>query len=149
MQPTNPLLDQIMALVAADTTQLGSATALKIHLAIANFVPSPTLVVGSFTEATFTGYVPLLVGTGTQISYVDPVTGLRTIELKAPAGGLNFKATAGTGLPQTIFGFYVTDNGSATLFGSQLLTTPVVLTASGQGFDIPPPRLAFLNTSPQ
>jgi hypothetical protein len=138
-----------MALVAADTTQLGSATALKVHLAIANFVPSPTLTVASFTEATFTGYAALLVGTGTQISYVDPVTGLRTIELKAPAGGWNFKATAGTGLPQTVYGFYVTDNGSANLWLSALLATPVTLTASGQGLDIPAPRIAFLNSSPQ
>ncbi len=149
MQPSNVLLDQIMALVAADTTQLGSATALKMHLAIANFVPSPSLTVASFVEATFTGYAALLGGTGTQISYVDPLTGLRTIEIKGPAGGWNFKCTGATGLPQTVYGGYLTDNGSATLFGSFLLGTPVPITASGQGLDIPAPRFAFLNTSPQ
>src|SRR5262249_22056852 len=149
MQPSNPLLDQIMALIAADTTTLGSATALKVHLANANFVPSASLTVASFTEATFTGYAALLCGTGTQITYVDPIPGLRTIEFKAPAGGWNWKCTAGTGLPQTIYGFYVTDNGSANLYGCALLATPVPITASGQGLDIPAPRFAFLNTSPQ
>ncbi len=146
--PTLTLQNQIATLIAADTTTLAAATAMKVHLAIAPFTPSNTLTVASFTEATFTGYAALLAATGTQLTYTDPITGQITIEIKPPAAGWNFKATAGTGLPQTIYGAYLTDNGSATLYGSFLLPTPITLTAANQGFDIPVPRFQFLAGSP-
>jgi hypothetical protein len=148
VQPPNALLDQIAKLIAADATTLGSATALKLHLAMANFTPSPALLLAGLTEATFAGYAAINLVTGTQLEYVDGVSGLRTVELKAPAGGLNFTVTGAANLPQTIYGYYVTDNGVTVLYGSALFPSPINLTVVGQGFDVPPLRFAFSNSSP-
>lgn len=144
MQPSQALANSASTLVAADTTNLAAATAVKLHLAAATFTPSLSLTVASFTEATFTGYAPLAAGaTGTQVQFFDPATNNSIVEVKAPAGGWFFKTTASTGLPQTIFGSYLTDNGSANLLGSQLLTPSVTLTATGQGVEIPTVRFTF------
>ncbi len=83
-------------------------------------------------------------------TYFDPVAGLWVVEEVAPVGGWHF-VTGGTGnLPQTIYGFYLTDtpNPPTVLYGSQLLDTPIPLSAAGQGFDIPPPRFNFSPNSP-
>lgn len=142
------LQNEIQTLLAADVATLASATAMKIHLASNNFTPSAALTLGGLTEATFTGYAALLAGTGTQTTYIDPITGLLTIEIKAPAGGWQFKCTGATGLPQTIFGFYLTDNGTVNLYGSALLTTPITISAINQGFDLGAVTLKFVATSP-
>lgn len=144
MQPASIMANQVSALVAADTTQLAAATATKLHLAIASFVPSLSLTVASFTEATFTGYAALSAGaTGTQLNFFDPATGNQIVEVKAPTSGWFWKVTAGTGLPQTVFGSYLTDTGSANLLGSQLLAAPVTLTAINQGVEVPNVRFTF------
>jgi hypothetical protein len=148
MTPTNVILAQIPALLAADTTTLAAALALKVHLSQANFTPGPALIVGSFTEANFSGYAALSPTPGSQNVFIDPATGLRTVELKAPLGGWVFITTGVANLPQTIYGFYVTDNAGAVLYASQLLATPIPLTVSGQGIVLPDIRFSFLGTSP-
>jgi hypothetical protein len=148
MQPSQSILNQIATLLAGDTTTLANAAALKIHLAKANFTPSPALLLAGLTEADFVGYAALAAGIGAQLNYVDPVTGLVTIEIKPPAGGWHFSVTGITNLPETIYGWYVTDNGTTVLYGSARLVTPIPLTASGQGFDIDLPKFAFLTNSP-
>jgi len=149
MTPSTALQLQIATLIADDTTTLGSATALKVHLAKAPFTPAPNLDPTTLVPADFTGYAALSPPSGSQLVYQDPITGLFTVELKEPAGGWHFQTTAITNLPQNIYGWWVTDNTSATLYGSGLLDTPVPLTASGQGFDLPTLTYAFLNQSPQ
>lgn len=144
MQPTFAMANQVSNLVATDTTQLAAATATKLHLASASFTPSLSLLIGSMTEATFTGYAALAAGaTGAQLNYFDPATGNQIVEVKAPAGGWVFKCTGSTGLPQTIFGSYLSDNGSANLLGSQLLSPSVTLTAANQGLEVPNVRYTF------
>jgi hypothetical protein len=143
--PTNTLLDKTATLLAADATTLAAATALKIHLAMASFTPSATLVIANVTEATFTGYAALNAGIGTQQEFVDPVTGNRIIQILDPAGGLHWATTGATGLPMTIYGWYLTDNGNTTIYMSSLLPGgPVTLTASGQGIDVPTVRIGLL-----
>jgi hypothetical protein len=144
MQPSSVLANSASTLVAADVANLAAATATKLHLAIAAFVPSLALTMVSFTEATFTGYAPLAAGaTGAQTQYFDPATGNSIVEVKAPAGGWFWKCTGGAGLPQTVYGSYLSDNGSANLLGSQLLANPITVTASGQGLEVPNVRFNF------
>src|SRR5262249_50300990 len=109
-----------------------------------SFTPSLSLLISSFTEATFVGYSALAAGaTGAQLNFFDPATGNALVEVKAPASGWFWKVTATTSLPQTIYGSYLSDNGSATLFGSQLLASPVTLTAINQGLEVPNVRFTF------
>lgn len=136
-QPGQALINRIQTLLAADTGSLAAAAALKVHLAQAAFVPSLGLTIASLTEATFTGSTALLATIGSALAYTDPLTGNLICELSPPVGGWHWQATNAVGLPQTIYGWWVTDNGNANLWGSRLLPTPVTLSASGQGLDIP------------
>jgi hypothetical protein len=140
-------LDAIVNLLAGDTGSLAAVAAMHVHLAKANFTPGPDLTVGDLTEADFTGSAALDAGTGTQQVFVDPVTGQRTIQILEPAGGWHWDCSGGT-LPQTIFGYYLTDNADAVLYAATRLTTPITLTAAGQAVDIPYLRFVFSNTSP-
>jgi hypothetical protein len=145
MQPSSLLANQVSQLVSADTTMLAAAAAPKVHLASAAFAPGLGLTVGSFTEATFQGYAALAAGaTGAQTRYFDPATGNQLVEIKPPVGGWIFSCTGTTGLPQTIYGYYLTDNGTANLYASALLTGgPVTITASGQAVELANVRLTF------
>jgi hypothetical protein len=135
--PTGVLLARIATLLSTDTGSLApAALACKIHLTIAPFSPGPLLTVASFTEATFAGYAALSAGTGAQESFNDPPTGQRIIQLLEPAGGWHWQATTAVGLPQTVYGWYVTDNASAVLWGSALLPAPITLAAAADGVDI-------------
>jgi hypothetical protein len=142
MVPSQFLVNRIQALLATDTTTLApAASACKVHLAMAAFVPSAALLIGGLTEATFTGYAALLAGTGTQQSFNDVASGGRVVQLLEPAGGWHWQTTGTTGLPMTIYGWYVTDNGTTTLYGSALFATPVLLTLTGDSVDIPQVRI--------
>jgi hypothetical protein len=144
MQPTTQLANSVSTLVAADVANLAAASATKLHLAQAAFTPSLGLLIGSFTEATFTGYAAIAAGaTGAQNQFFDPATGNSIVEVKPPVGGWLFKATSSAGLPQTIYGSYLTDSASANVLGSQLLSAPVTMTASGQAIEIPNVRFTF------
>lgn len=137
MIATNVLLDRLATILSTDTGSLAPAAGgVKIHLASAAFTPGPTLTLAGLTEATFQGYAALLAAAGNQMEFLDPTTGNRIVQLQEPAGGWHWGTTGATGLPQTIYGFYVSDNGTVTLYGSQLFPTPIVLTASGQGIDV-------------
>lgn len=135
--PTSVLLNRVATLLSTDTGSLApAALAVKVHLAIAPFTPGPSLTVSSFTEATFSGYTALSAGTGNQESFTDPPSGQRIVQLQEPAGGWHWQANGATGLPQTVYGFYITDNANAVLYGSQLLPAPITLAAVGDGVDL-------------
>jgi len=148
MIPTSALQLQIATLLATDTTTLAEATFVNLHLAKAAFTPSPGLTLGALTEADFVGYAAKPVSTATQLVYVDPLTGLITIELVSPAGGWTWHTTGTTNLPQTIYGTFLTDHANALLWGSGLLPSPITLTASGQGIALGAQTFAFSNNSP-
>jgi hypothetical protein len=137
MQPSKGLLDAMTALLAADTASLGAATALHVHLIAAPFSPNVLTDFTALTEATFTGSAAMAAGTGTQQVFVDPLTGLRTIQLLEPAGGWTWLCTVTPGATETIYGFCVTNTANAVTWGSALLPTPVPISASGQGIHIP------------
>jgi hypothetical protein len=138
MTPGQTLLSRLGALLSADATTLASATlAVKVHLAQAAFTPGLGLTPASFTEATFVGYAPILGATGPQQNFIDPLTGYQTIQLGEPLGGWHWIVGTAVGLPQTIYGWWVADNGNANVYGSGLFPTPFILSAPGQGIDIP------------
>jgi hypothetical protein len=131
------MLNRVATLLGTDTGSLAPAAGgVKVHLAIAPFTPSPALVIGGLTEATFVGYAALLAAVGAQQVFTDPLSGQQCIQLVEPLGGWHFNCTGGAGLPQTCYGYYFTDNASAVLWGSALFPSPFVVTATGQSIDI-------------
>lgn len=150
MIPGQTLLNRVGTLLGADTSSLApAANPPKIHLAMAAFTPALALTPGSFTEATFVGYAALLAAVGAQLVFFDPVTGYQNVELTPPAGGWRFSVTGTTGLPQVIYGYYITDNGVTVVYGSALFANPINLTASGQAIELPPLRWAVPSTGLQ
>lgn len=150
MIPVQALQDQAYTLLAADATWLAPAvSANKVHLFVNPAVPSPQSVLGDFTEAAYTGYVALAGTTGTQTTYIDPLTQDRTILIDPPLGGWYFPCTVTPGAPVTVYGYYVTDNAGAVLIGSGLLLTPEVINLASQAVLLPdvliqlPPAIAI------
>ncbi len=149
MIPTNTILDKIVTLLQNDTTTFASATlAVKIHLAKAAFTPAPTRIITDFTEANFTGFAAKVAGLNAQQFFFDQTTGMRVMQLIEPVGGWHWQPTDGLQLPQTIFGYYCTDNASAVVYGSALLPAPVTLQNAGDGIDIGQVRLSFSPSTP-
>jgi len=137
MTGTKLLNDRIATLLAADTTTLAQVGLVNLHLAKEPFTEGPDLLLGDLTEADFDGYAPLAVDSATAQVFTDPTSGDTVIQLDEPAGGWSWETTGTTDLPQTIYGFALTDTAGAVVHGSQLLDTPVVLDGTGQGFNIP------------
>lgn len=148
MKPSRALWEAMQDLLAADTGTLGAVAAMHVHLAAAAFTPSLDLALGTLTEATFNGSAAKNAGTGTQQVFYDQESGARQIQLLEPAGGWTWECAVTPGSPETIYGYYVTDNADAVLLGAALLGSPLTISAAGQGLTIPRVTLSFLLTSP-
>jgi len=132
--PTNTLLDRVPTLLVADTVTLGIGADLQLLLAKNAFTPSPALVMGDIVEADFTGYAAKGVSTPTWGS--DPATGNRVIALPGPVGGFHWETNDAVNLPQSIFGWALFNADTGDIYDSDLLDTPVVLTAANQIVDL-------------
>lgn len=149
MVPTTGILNTIVDLLAADTATIApAALALHVHLVKTPFTPIATLLIGDVTPATFDGSTPLNAGVGPQDVFRDPQTTLRIVQILEPAGGWHWDVTGVTDLPQTIYGYVVTDNADADIYGAALLSTPLTLSSVGQGIDLSWIRFTFLAGSP-
>jgi hypothetical protein len=135
--PASLILDAMAVSLASDTLLLAATPPPQVALVIAPFTPSHGLAIGSLTLASFTGSAPLIAGTGTQQEFVDPLTGNRVVQMLEPLGGWHWQATAGTGLPQAVYGYVLTDTTGLVVYGSALFPSPVIIAAVGQGCDIP------------
>ena len=125
-------------LLAADpATMAPAALALHVHLIQAPFVPGDTTDFTALVEADFTGSTAKAAGVGACQTFNDPVTQQLAIQLNEPVGGWHWKATDAVNLPQTIYGYAVTDNADAVTLGSALLPSPAVLLAALDAVDIP------------
>lgn len=145
MTPTNVILDRLAEILATDADTLAPvADELHVHLFTNGLTPNPGMVIGDFTLATFDGSTPLEAGVGPQQNFYDPVTGRRTVQLIEPLGGWHWVTTGVTALPQDIYGYVVTDNTDAIVYGAARFDNPVNLTASGQGLDIPEIRFELI-----
>ena len=143
MQITQSLRNELFALLAADTTTLAAAVANKMHLAMVDFVPGEGMIVADFTEADFDGATAIAVTVGAQGEGYDPATNDSVIDLKEPIGGFRWAVTGTHNLPQTIFGFYLTDTAGTVVYAAERFDTPVTLTMVGQVIDIGDARLTL------
>lgn len=144
MIPTPAMLAIVQALIAEDPGSLAPvADGLLVHLAKASFNPASVLIPADITEADFTGSAALEAGVGACQEFFDPTTGLRVIQLNEPAGGWHWAATNTSNLPQSIHGWYVTDNANAVLFGSQLFDSPIPILSAGDGVDVDQVRFSM------
>jgi hypothetical protein len=143
MIPTQVILNALQTLLASDTTTLAAATALNVHLIKAPFAPGPTTDFTTLIEADFAGYAAIGAGTGVQQMYRDPVTAELVVQMKEPAGGWHWQATGGTHLPQTIYGWVLTDHTNAVTYASELFTDPITMQASGDGVDVDQVKMSF------
>jgi len=145
MTPTDVLLGAVRTRLAQDTATLAAATALHVHLIKEPFTEGPTIDFTTMDEADFTGSTALGAGTGNQQEFVDPDTRERVIQLKEPAGGWHWVTTDAVNLPQTIYGYVVTDTADTVTYGSKRFDSPVALIASGDGVDIGNVRFNMLS----
>lgn len=144
MTPSQALLDSIPPLVAADAAFLAELTPfVKVSLVKSNFVPSPDLDVSLLTLADFTGATPIHAADASPQVFLDPATNEWIVQVDPAAGAWHWQTTALTNLPQTIYGWILTDNAGTTLIASDLFPSPIVLQIIGQGIDIPAVRFRF------
>lgn len=136
MLPVKVLRESIGAALAADVNFLADDPAPKVKLAINDFVEDDAAVVGDLTEATFTGYAALLPTAGAQLTGIDPLTGEQLVTLVEPAGGWRFKATNATGLPMTVYGYYLVDNAGTALLALKRFDEPITLTGANQEINL-------------
>ncbi len=142
MQITNVVANLIGPLLAGDDSSLGPASSpCKVALVENDFNPTINTMIGDLTVCAVAGLTPIAVATGDQYESRDPLTGEIVVEMKPPAGGFYFEATSGTGLPKTIYGIAVINNGGSTLFMSERFETPVVINAVNQV--VPCPRVCL------
>ena len=144
MVPTQVILDEIQTLLATDVATLAAAAAKHVHLIKAPFTPGPQTALSGLTPADFTGSTAKNAASGNQQQFNDPITVQLVVQLVEPLGGWHWQATDAVNLPQTIFGFVVTDLANAVTFGSALLDTPVQLLAAGDAVDVGNIRFSFV-----
>lgn len=134
LTPRPVLNAAVPALLAADPATLAPpALANHVHLIVTAINPI-TYDFNPVNEATFTGSAAKLVGVGTQVSYLDPITSEWVIILKEPVGGWTWTCTVTPGAPETVTALCVTDNADAVTLGSCLLTQgPTTITNAGDG----------------
>jgi len=143
MQPTQAIVNSLAELLAEDVAFLAAAAVKNVHLITSPFTPALTTDFTLETEATFDGYVVKTAAAGAQQFFTDPLTGERITQLIEPAGGWHWQTTGVTDLPQTIYGFIVTDAADAVTLGSALLDEPVTLNASGEAIDVDQIKFTF------
>jgi len=149
MKVSREIWEAFQDLLAADTGTLAAVAAMHVHLVIAPFVPSLDLVIGDLTLATFTGSTPKNAGTGAQQVFDNPLAaGQRVVQILEPAGGWTWICTADPTPAETVYGWVLTDNTNADVYGSELLAAPVTIGSAGQGITVPNVRMSFLPTSP-
>lgn len=135
--PTLAQRQNFGTLWANDTTSLNqAANALKVHLFTNNIMPTENSVIGDFTEATFTSYGAINCALGPQLTGQDAVTGSELVTLKTPLGGWRWSPTDAVGLPQTVYGWYLSDKNNTIIYGAARIATPLTLTAAGQVVDL-------------
>lgn len=137
MTPSNALKVAMLDLLAADPATLAQAmNANEIALVISSFVPSGDLVIGDVTLATFMGSAPIAVALMDQQVGYDPVRGEWFIQMIGPIGGFYYEASMAPAAAETVYGYVLTDMAGATVFGSKLLDTPVIIQGVGDAVDL-------------
>jgi len=132
------LADTIAQLLAADTTYLANATAMKVSLITQPFTPSIDRILADLTLDAAAPLAAIAAVAGAQNTGLDPVTGNSVIEIKPPAGGFRWNTGVAFAAPVTVYGFALTNGGITTLYGTHTLDTPVELNGDNQQLLAPP-----------
>jgi len=144
LQPTNTILLSLAELLAGDVANLAAAAVKHIHLIKDVFTPAPDTDFTTLTEADFDGYAELSAAAGAQQAFTNPLTGERIVQMIEPLGGWHWEVSGVTNLPQTIYGFVLTDLADAETFGSALLDEPITLLGIGEAVDLANVRFTFV-----
>lgn len=137
MIPTQATVDAINELLRTSDAIWGTvAPAATVSLINAEFVPSAALTSGDLSFADFDGSDNILVPMGDQVFVLDSATGRIGVKLKEPVGGFSWVVTGVTNLPQTIWGWSVRDADSGDLLWTELLPSPIPLTAIGNVVEV-------------
>lgn len=148
MLPTRAFLQLVANAIAADALGFAELTPfVRICLAKNPFTPGPDLVLDDLTAADFDGYAVKHAGDASPSVFTDPNTGEWIIQLDSPAGGWHWQANGVTNFPQTIYGWYCTAADGDTLHAAELFSSPITLTAIGDGIDIAEARVRLSNTA--
>lgn len=102
-----------------------------VHLFKNNLTPGDATVLGDFTEANFTGYAAITPSVGAAFT-----NGAGKAECDFAT--CTFSCT-GSGTPNDVYGYYVTDVGNAVLyFAERAASPPTTLNANGQTYVVVP-----------
>lgn len=146
MTPTKAVRERAVTLLGADTTTFNQPTdELVVRLFQNAAVPTETMAIGDFTQADFGGYAGLDVALGACPEGLNPQTDDSQIRLISADGDYVWETTNTSNLPQTIYGFYVTDAGGSILYAAERFAFPVELTMTNQTVIIPTPTLGVPN----
>lgn len=144
MLPMKALRLALGELLAADIPTLAPAAANKIALIAAAFTEQEDLVLGDLTFATFTGSTPKAGAAGAQQAGINPLTGDQCITNLAPAGGWRWECTAAPAVPETIFGYALTDNAGAIVLAVEQLVDAIVVANIGDTIDLGAVQMTFV-----
>lgn len=136
------------ALLANDTGTFNDGDPVKVKLIKEPFVPGFDTDYSALANPVTAGLTTKTAGAGPQDAYVDPATGTLKMQVKEPAGGWLWIASADPVTPETIYGYCVGNNGLDTYFGGALLDTPVTIDASAQAVHIPEIALTWPSSAP-
>jgi len=137
MKPTRALAEQMAILLAADTTTLANASAMKAGLIIAPFTPNLDRVMADLTLGAGDGLDPLALVAGAQLESLDPLTGEFVVEIKPPAGGIRWELTADQDPAVLVYGFALGNTAMNTLYGTHSLADPITLESINQSITAP------------
>jgi len=120
--------------VASDATKLADPVGIQICLAKQPFAPSATLVIGDLVEADFAGYLPIQGPGGNQFwGYAADNASLLINIGQWPTGPAIWRTASAAALPQTIYGFWISDIVTGlVVYASGLLDDPEILSRAGQ-----------------
>lgn len=101
---------------------------VRVHLFVGATIPTPNSDVGDFVEADFDGYAPLdLVPTAP----AENPSGWAQADIPTA----HFEASGGT-TPNTVTGYYLTDNTDAIFLGAERFPDSFVFDEAGDYFDL-------------
>lgn len=133
MQATLALREKMAQLLAADATTLAQAAdANLLKLVNAAFTPSEASAIGDLSFANFDGSTPIEVELLTQPEGLDPNSTDAIISLSPPVGGFRWETTGVTNLPQTIYGYALTNAAGTVLFGCERFPATIPLSGVNQ-----------------
>jgi len=145
MTPTQVVNERLWTLLGADTVTMQWATPVVIQLIKEPFTPASNLTPDDVVFADFTGSDPISATGAPQPESIDGNNGDVLLDvISSSTMGWRWETTNTANLPQTIYGYVVTDLADAVTLGSALFDTPITLNGVGLAVDIPQVRYTFV-----